>query len=63
LENNVKIVIRPKQAYISVMLTVSIRVRRVFSGGFCEDSNLYCKIWGFHGGDYEECRLLGCGAV
>jgi hypothetical protein len=22
-----------------------------------------CKIWGFHGGDYEECRLLGCGAV
>jgi hypothetical protein len=22
-----------------------------------------CKIWGFHSGDYEECRLLGCGAV
>jgi hypothetical protein len=22
-----------------------------------------CKIWGFHGGDYEECRLLGCYAV
>jgi hypothetical protein len=22
-----------------------------------------CKILGFHGGDYEECRLLGCGAV
>jgi hypothetical protein len=21
------------------------------------------KIWGFHGGDYDECRLLGCGAV
>jgi hypothetical protein len=21
------------------------------------------NIWGFHGGDYEECRLLGCGAV
>jgi hypothetical protein len=19
----------------------------------------FCKIWGFHGGDYEECRLLG----
>jgi hypothetical protein len=18
------------------------------------------NIWGFHGGDYEECRLLGC---
>jgi hypothetical protein len=22
-----------------------------------------CKIWGFHGGDYEEYRLLGCYAV
>jgi hypothetical protein len=22
-----------------------------------------CKIWGFHSGDYKECRLLGCGAV
>jgi hypothetical protein len=22
-----------------------------------------CKIWGFHSGDYEACRLLGCGAV
>jgi hypothetical protein len=20
-----------------------------------------CKIWGFHGGDYEECRRLRCG--
>jgi hypothetical protein len=20
---------------------------------------MLCKIWGFHGGDYEECRLLG----
>jgi hypothetical protein len=22
-----------------------------------------CRIWGFHGGDFEEFRLLGCGAV
>jgi hypothetical protein len=22
-----------------------------------------CKIWGFHGGDYEESRLLGCDAM
>jgi hypothetical protein len=21
------------------------------------------RIWGFHGGDYEECCLLGCYAV
>jgi hypothetical protein len=25
--------------------------------------NYVCKILGFHGGDYEECRRLGCGAV
>jgi hypothetical protein len=25
-------------------------------------SSLY-RIWDFHGGDYEECHLLGCGAV
>jgi hypothetical protein len=24
---------------------------------------LCCMSWGFHGGDYEECRLLGCYAV
>jgi hypothetical protein len=23
----------------------------------------FCKTCGFHGGDYEECRLLGCYAV
>jgi hypothetical protein len=25
--------------------------------------NNHCKIWYFHGCDYEECRLLGCGPV
>jgi hypothetical protein len=25
--------------------------------------NVQCKILGFHGGDYEEWRLLGCYAV
>jgi hypothetical protein len=24
---------------------------------------MLCKIWGFHGGDYEEWYLLGCDAV
>jgi hypothetical protein len=24
---------------------------------------LLCKIWDFHGGDCEECRLLGCDVV
>jgi hypothetical protein len=23
----------------------------------------HCKIWGFHGGDYEEWCLLGCYAM
>jgi hypothetical protein len=36
----------------------------VFSGHLAinMDSFTTCKILGFHGGDYEECRLLGCGA-
>jgi hypothetical protein len=25
----------------------------------CKANETNCKIWGFHGGDYEECRLLG----
>jgi hypothetical protein len=24
---------------------------------------MLCNIWGFHGGDYEECHILGCSAV
>jgi hypothetical protein len=24
---------------------------------------MLCKVCGFHGGDYDECRLLGCDAV
>jgi hypothetical protein len=27
------------------------------------DEYTRCKIWGFHGGDYEEWCLLGCYAV
>jgi hypothetical protein len=27
------------------------------------DIMVTCKILGFHGGDYEECCLLGCYAV
>jgi hypothetical protein len=30
---------------------------------YFRDNKLKSKIWGFHSGDYEECRLLGCGAV
>jgi hypothetical protein len=31
--------------------------------GFCKDRRFRYKIWGFHGGDYEELCLLGCYAV
>jgi hypothetical protein len=24
---------------------------------------MLCNLWGFHSGDYEECRLLGCDAM
>jgi hypothetical protein len=27
------------------------------------NTNKHCKIWGFHGGDYEEWYLLGCYAT
>jgi hypothetical protein len=27
------------------------------------DTLIMCKIWGLYGGDYEECRVLGCVAV
>jgi hypothetical protein len=27
------------------------------------EQEVSCKIWGFHGGDYEEWCLLGCYAV
>jgi hypothetical protein len=26
-------------------------------------TEVLCRVLGFHGGDYEECSLLGCGAV
>jgi hypothetical protein len=32
------------------------------SGGL-RNNWILCKIWGFNGGDYEECRLLWRGAV
>jgi hypothetical protein len=32
-------------------------------GNEAKDCMYLCKIWGFHDGDYEEWRLLGCYAV
>jgi hypothetical protein len=32
------------------------------SHSFQQNYTVY-KIWGFHGGDYEESSLLGCGTV
>jgi hypothetical protein len=39
--------------FITVIIDLSLRVTTL----------QLCRIWGFHGGDYEECRLLGCYAV
>jgi hypothetical protein len=35
----------------------------IASSSFRNSLPKLCKIWGFHSGDYEECRLLGCGTV
>jgi hypothetical protein len=31
--------------------------------GDLKQSEAFCRTWSFRGGDYEACRLLGCGAV
>jgi hypothetical protein len=38
------------------------RSHRIFKQTFSDKYELknFCKIWGFHGGDYEEWCLLGC---
>jgi hypothetical protein len=56
--------------YITVFL-LSIATCSVFVFGECGQHKmscwrmcwLHCKIWGFHGCDYEERRLLGCYVV
>jgi hypothetical protein len=32
-------------------------------GEISEQTNKLYTIWGFHGGDYKECRFLRCDAV
>jgi hypothetical protein len=41
----------------SVFKSLSITGRRPVN------MKITCKIWGFHGSDYEECRILGRCAV
>jgi hypothetical protein len=43
--------------YLIIKITVSDMKTDI------ENVLILSKIWGFHGGDYEECRLLGCYAV
>jgi hypothetical protein len=42
-----------RKSNISVGFWIAHRGKQIFS----------CKVWFFHGGDYEECSLLGCYAV
>jgi hypothetical protein len=45
------------------MVVVSVQGMHKYSGTITGWSSNLCKIWGFHGGDYEECHLLGCGTM
>jgi hypothetical protein len=35
----------------------------ILGGSILQIGRTERKIWGFHGRDYEECRLLGCSAL
>jgi hypothetical protein len=54
-----KLAKRPSYSYLS-FLGCSLRVT-VYEDILKRNND--CKIWGFHGGDYEEWCLLGCYAV
>jgi hypothetical protein len=51
--------------YVAARKIVSIALSMwlQFSDFWCEILWTRCKIWGFHGGDYEEWCLLGCYVV
>jgi hypothetical protein len=54
--------------HIFIQLNLSVNQSQLDCGSilckFCyKDLKIHCKIWGFHGGDYEEWCLLGCYAV
>jgi hypothetical protein len=50
----------PKKNIATVSLLYELYSLR---GCFTHTERNLSKILGFHGGDYEECRLLGCGAA
>jgi hypothetical protein len=53
---------RSKVPELCYILKWSVLMSR-FWPNFGNNTPKICKIWGFHDGDYEECRLLGCYAV
>jgi hypothetical protein len=46
-----------------LLVILSVMIVAEFFPSVSSHKLLPCKIWDFHGGDYEECRILGCGAV
>jgi hypothetical protein len=56
--------LRKYQILLGTAVTEVMTLKCLLSGWFvgCFNYSGY-KIWGFHGGDYEECRLLGCYAM
>jgi hypothetical protein len=56
-------VVSQKTAFsmIDIVITPFMRISLIVY--VFEPKYVLCMIWDFHGGDYEECRLLGCYAV
>jgi hypothetical protein len=38
----------------------NLNIPRILGINYAVKSKVFCKILGFHGRDYEECRLFGC---
>jgi hypothetical protein len=50
------------QNFIILCLSIVVRgddIRMSWARDLTNEINDNYKIWGFHGGDYEECRFLG----
>jgi hypothetical protein len=49
-----------------ILLQISMKCKFmivVFNNNIYCDKSIPCKIWGFHGGDYDDYHLLGDDAV
>jgi hypothetical protein len=54
---------REKLVFVAIISIIIPCLLRVHCTILLKLLLILCKIWGFHGCRYEECRLLGCGAM